>query len=161
MGTNLHNLRAPDGSRKKRKRVGRGPGSGLGKTSGKGHKGQKSRSGRMRIAGFEGGQMPLQRRLPKFGFKNPFRVEYVPVNLDRLDALFDDGATVDLEAWAAKGILKKKKHLVKVLGQGQLTKKLHVSAHAFSQKAKEAIENAGGSVTVIGAPAAEAAASEG
>lgn len=161
MGTNLHNLRAPEGSRTKKKRVGRGPGSGLGKTSGKGHKGQKSRSGRMTIAGFEGGQMPLQRRLPKFGFKNPFRVEYLPVNLERLDALFEDGATVDLEAWAAKGVLSKKGQRVKVLGNGQLTKKLNVFAHAFSQKAKEAIENAGGSVTVIDAPATEEGASQG
>ena len=161
MGTTLHNLRAPAGSRTKKKRVGRGPGSGLGKTSGKGHKGQKARSGRMTIAGFEGGQMPLQRRLPKFGFKNPSRVEYLPVNLERLDSLFEDGATVDLEALTEKGVVSKKGQRVKILARGQIGKKLSVSAHAFSKKAKEAIENAGGSVTVIEVPAAEAGASQG
>jgi len=161
VGTNLHNLRAPEGSRKRKKRVGRGPGSGLGKTSGKGHKGQKSRSGRMTIAGFEGGQMPLQRRLPKFGFKNPFRVEYVPVNLERLDAVFEDGATIDPETLFEKGILSKKGVKVKVLARGEISKKITVTAHAFSRKAKEAIENAGGSVSVIEVPAAEAGATQG
>ncbi|MFO7155212.1 MAG: 50S ribosomal protein L15 [Pseudomonadota bacterium] len=160
MGTTLHNLRAPEGSRKRKKRVGRGPGSGLGKTSGRGHKGQKARSGRMNVAGFEGGQMPLQRRLPKFGFKNPFRVEYVPVNLERLDALFEDGATVDPQVLYDKGVISKKDALVKILARGQISKKIAVTAHAFSRKAKEAIENAGGSVTVIGAPA-EAGAAQG
>lgn len=160
MGTNLHNLRAPAGSRTKKKRLGRGPGSGLGKTSGKGHKGQKARSGRMTIAGFEGGQMPLQRRLPKFGFKNPFRVEYAPINLERLDQVFEDGATVTPERLLEKGVLSKKGLRVKVLARGQISKKLTVSAHAFSQKAKEAIENAGGSVTVIEVPAAEAGATK-
>lgn len=161
MGTNLHNLRAPAGSRTKKKRVGRGPGSGLGKTSGKGHKGQKSRSGRMTIAGFEGGQMPLQRRLPKFGFKNPFRVEYAPINLERLEKVFEDGATVTPEILEEKGILSKKGLRVKVLARGQLSKKLSVTAHAFSEKAKEAIENVGGSVTVIEVPAAKAGTSQG
>lgn len=160
MGTTLHNLRAPGGSRKRKKRVGRGPGSGLGKTSGRGHKGQKARSGRMNVAGFEGGQMPLQRRLPKFGFKNPFRVEYVPVNLERLDELFEDGATVDPQVLYDKGVISKKDALVKILARGQISKKIAVTAHAFSRKAKEAIENAGGSVTVIGAPA-EAGAAQG
>lgn len=160
MGTTLHNLRAPEGSRKRKKRVGRGPGSGLGKTSGRGHKGQKARSGRMNVAGFEGGQMPLQRRLPKFGFKNPFRVEYVPVNLERLDELFEDGATVDPQVLYDKGVISKKDALVKILARGQISKKIAVTAHAFSRKAKEAIENAGGSVTVIGAPA-EAGAAQG
>jgi len=160
VGTTLHNLRAPEGSRKRKKRVGRGPGSGLGKTSGRGHKGQKARSGRMNVAGFEGGQMPLQRRLPKFGFKNPFRVEYVPVNLERLDELFEDGATVDPQVLYDKGVISKKDALVKILARGQISKKIAVTAHAFSRKAKEAIENAGGSVTVIGAPA-EAGAAQG
>lgn len=149
MGTNLHSLRAPEGSRHRKKRLGRGPGSGLGKTSGKGHKGQKARSGRMTIAGFEGGQMPLQRRLPKFGFKNPFRVEYATVNIERLESTFDDGAEVTPELLQERGVLSKKNVLVKVLARGQLSKKLTVHAHAFSQSAKEAIEKAGGSVTVI------------
>jgi len=114
----------------------------------------------MNVAGFEGGQMPLQRRLPKFGFKNPFRVEYVPVNLERLDALFEDGATVDPQVLYDKGVISKKDALVKILARGQISKKIAVTAHAFSRKAKEAIENAGGSVTVIGAPA-EAGAAQG
>lgn len=149
MGTELHNLRAPAGSRHRKKRVGRGPGSGMGKTSGKGHKGQKARSGRMTIAGFEGGQMPLQRRLPKFGFKNPFRVEYATVNIERLESSFEEGAEVTPEVLLERGILSRKNVLVKVLARGQLSKKLTIHAHAFSQSAKEAIENAGGSVTVI------------
>ncbi|AKU91570.1 50S ribosomal protein L15 [Vulgatibacter incomptus] len=149
MGTNLHNLKAPERSRHRKKRVGRGQGSGLGKTAGRGGKGQKARTGNMNFEGFEGGQMPLQRRLPKFGFKNPFRVEYAPVNLDRLDSIFENGATVSLDALLEKGVLSKKGVLVKILGQGTLGKKLTVHAHGFSASAKEAIENAGGSVVVI------------
>jgi len=149
MGTNLHSLRAPEKSRHRKKRVGRGQSSGLGKTAGRGGKGQKARTGNMNFKGFEGGQMPLQRRLPKFGFKNPFRVEYTPINLERLDAAFEDGATVDLDAFFARGLLNKKGQLVKILSEGGIQKKLTVHAHGFSAAAKEAIENAGGSVVVI------------
>lgn len=149
MGTNLHSLKAPERSRHRKKRVGRGQSSGTGKTAGRGGKGQKARTGNMNFEGFEGGQMPLQRRLPKYGFKNPFRVEYLPINLERLEASFEDGATVDLEALHARGLVSKKGELVKVLGQGGISKKLNVHAHGFSAAAKEAIENAGGSVVVI------------
>lgn len=156
MGTNLHNLAAPERSRHRKKRVGRGQGSGLGKTAGRGGKGQKARTGNMNFEGFEGGQMPLQRRLPKFGFKNPFRTEYAPVNLARLEANFDGGATVSPDELMAKGVLTKKGQLVKILGQGTISKKLTVHAHAFSASAKEAIQNAGGSVVVIERHAAQA-----
>jgi large subunit ribosomal protein L15 len=149
MGTTLHELKAPAGSRHRKKRVGRGQGSGLGKTAGRGGKGQKARTGNMNFEGFEGGQMPLQRRLPKFGFKNPFRIEYAAVNVERLDAVFSDGAEVTPEALVEKGILSKKGVLVKILGQGKLSKKLSVRAHGFSTSAKEAIASAGGSVVVI------------
>ncbi|WP_373047897.1 50S ribosomal protein L15 [Vulgatibacter sp.] len=149
MGTNLHSLKAPANSRHRKKRVGRGQGSGLGKTAGRGGKGQKARTGNMNFEGFEGGQMPLQRRLPKFGFKNIFRVEYAAVNLDRLEAAFEAGETVSPESLYEKGVLSKKGQLVKILGRGELSKKLTVSAHKFSTTAREAIEKAGGSVTTI------------
>lgn len=149
MGTNLHSLKAPANSRHRKKRVGRGQGSGWGKTAGRGGKGQKARTGNMNFGGFEGGQMPLQRRLPKYGFKNLFRVEYVPVNLDRLEGLFEDGETVSLETLSEKGVLSKKGQLVKILGLGELTKKLTVRAHKFSASAHEAIEKAGGKVEII------------
>lgn len=157
MGTNLHSLKAPDGSRHRKKRVGRGQGSGMGKTAGRGMKGQKSRTGNMNIKGFEGGQMPLQRRLPKYGFKNPFRVEYQPINLGRLDEIFEDGAKVDLDSLYERGVISKKGQLVKVLAEGSITKKLEIHAHGFSAAAKEAIANAGGSVIIIERHSAESA----
>src|SRR5690349_11218657 len=128
MGTTLHDLARPKGSTHRKKRVGRGQSSGLGKTAGRGGKGQKARTGNMNFEGFEGGQMPLQRRLPKFGFKNHFRVEYVPINLGRLEAAFDTGAEVTPETLYARGVLGKKGQLVKILGKGDLTKKLTVRA---------------------------------
>ena len=147
----LHNLEAPITNRKTRKRVGRGEGSGLGKQSGRGHKGQKSGSGYSKTLGFEGGQMPLQRRIPKFGFKNPFRVEYVPVNIGRLQELVDAGRlgdTITVEDLIAAGVVKKNVR-VKILGNGELTKALTITAHAFSKSAEEAISKAGGKTEVI------------
>ncbi|MFL5322398.1 MAG: 50S ribosomal protein L15 [Myxococcaceae bacterium] len=146
MSTNLNTLRRPKGSWHRKKRVGRGQGSGLGKTAGRGGKGQKARSGNMRFEGFEGGQSPLQRRLPKFGFNSINRVEYAVVNLGDLN-VFDAGSTVDEAALRNVGLVKGTHHAgVKVLGQGALTKKLNVKAHKFSQTAKDAIGKAGGSV---------------
>ena len=144
----LHNLQPAVGSNKQRKRIGRGPGSGSGGTAGRGHKGAKSRSGYSRKIGFEGGQMPLQRRVPKFGFNNINRVEYKAINLDALETL---AAAKNLEKITVEDLrdagLVSKKALVKILGNGKLTKKLDVVADAFSQKAKEAIEAAGGTAT--------------
>jgi large subunit ribosomal protein L15 len=144
----LSNLSPAPGSRAPRKRLGRGPGSGLGKTSGKGHKGRKARSGGNTHPSFEGGQMPLQRRLPKRGFHNPFREAYTVVNLAKLEAAFESGAVVDPEALAAHGLVRRTRK-VKVLGQGTLSKALTVKAHAFSESAKAAIGGAGGSAEVI------------
>ncbi|MCI0570688.1 MAG: 50S ribosomal protein L15 [Myxococcaceae bacterium] len=144
----LSNLKRPHGSWQRKKRVGRGQGSGLGKTAGRGGKGQKARSGNMRFEGFEGGQSPLQRRLPKFGFTSPNRVEYAVVNVGELDR-FDAGATVDLAALDARGLAKGQFAGVKILGVGTLAKKLHVHAHKFSATARAAIEKAGGSVTEV------------
>ncbi len=152
--TGLSNLRPNPGSTKNRKRVGRGPGSGLGKTSGRGEKGQKSRSGFARKPGFEGGQMPLFRRLPRRGFNNIFRVEYAVLNLQQLE-LFRAGTTVGPDDFYAKGFIgKNETGTVKVLGKGKLTKALTVKAHRFSASAKDAIEKAGGKAELIGAPAA-------
>jgi large subunit ribosomal protein L15 len=148
MGTNLHSLKAPANSRHRKKRVGRGQSSGTGKTAGRGGKGQKARTGNMNFGGFEGGQMPLQRRLPKFGFKNIFRVEYAAVNLDRLEA-FEAGATVSPESLLEMGVTSRKSQPVKILGRGELNTKLTVRAHKFSASAREAIEKAGGTVEVI------------
>jgi len=149
MSITLNNLRRPAGSWHRKKRVGRGQGSGLGKTAGRGGKGQKARSGNMRFEGFEGGQSPLQRRLPKFGFNSPNRVEYAVVNLGDL-ASFAAGSTVDEAALRAKGLVKGTHFVgVKVLGNGSLTAKLVVKANKFSGKAREAIEKAGGSVEEI------------
>lgn len=144
----LSNLSPAPGARKARKRVGRGPGSGLGKTSGRGHKGKGARSGGNTAPGFEGGQMPLQRRLPKRGFHNPFRTENAIVNLARLEACFDAGAAVDPAALVARGLVRKGQR-VKVLGTGELSKPLTVKAHAFSESAKARIAAAGGSAEVI------------
>lgn len=146
---NLHDLSPAEGSKKARKRIGRGPASGQGKTAGKGHKGQKARSGGGVRPGFEGGQMPLQRRVPKRGFTNIFRTEYATVNVADLEARFDDGATVDVDAIVASGLLKKTLDGVKVLGNGEITKKLDVKVNAFSQTAKAKIEAAGGKAEVI------------
>lgn len=147
----LHNIEAPVPNRKTRKRVGRGEGSGTGKQSGRGHKGQKSGSGYSRTLGFEGGQMPLQRRIPKFGFKNPFRVSYVPVNVGRIQELVDAGRlkeTITVADLVAAGVVKKNAR-VKILGNGELTKALTITAHAFSKSAEEAISKAGGKTEVI------------
>jgi large subunit ribosomal protein L15 len=144
----LSNLSPAPGSRKSRKRLGRGTGSGLGKTSGRGHKGRGARSGGNTHPRFEGGQMPLQRRLPKRGFHNPFRREYAVVNLARLEAVFESGAVVDAAALAEHGLVRAGRP-VKVLGQGELSKSLTVKAHAFSESAKARITAAGGSAEVI------------
>jgi len=148
----LHNLRPAAGSTHTAKRLGRGPGSGMGGTSTRGHKGAQSRSGYSRKSGFEGGQMPLQRRVPKFGFKNINRVEYKVINLDTLQTLAETSnvSTIDIQFLLDHGMVAKK-HLVKVLGRGELNVGLTVSAHAFSASAIEAIEKAGGSTNVIGA----------
>jgi large subunit ribosomal protein L15 len=145
----LHDLHPAKGAKKGRKRIGRGPGSGTGKTAGKGHKGQKSRSGYSRRYGFEGGQMPLVRRIPKRGFYNIFRVEYQVVNLRDLERVFSDGETVSVETLAEKGLVRAGKNLVKVLGDGDLKKKLTVQVHKFSASARAGIEKAGGSCEVV------------
>lgn len=146
----LHNLRPASGSVKNNKRVGRGQGSGRGGTSTRGHKGAKSRSGYSRKRGFEGGQMPIQRRLPKRGFKNYNRVEYVAINLDRIQALIEkyNVSKVDFETLYEHGVIKKNDK-IKILGNGELTSKVDFTAHAFSESAKKAIEAAGGSVTTL------------
>lgn len=141
----LHELTPAKGSRKARKRIGRGPGSGTGKTAGRGHKGQRSRSGFSRRPGFEGGQMPLVRRVPKRGFTNIFRTEYAVVNVGRLDA-FDGEVTP--ETLIESGWIKKNE-LLKILGQGDLDKALTVKAHKFSESARSKIEKAGGSCEVV------------
>ena len=146
----LHNLKPAKGSVKKGKRIGRGEGSKRGGTSTRGHKGQKSRSGYSKKIGFEGGQQPLQRRVPKFGFTNPNRVEYKGVNLDRLQELVDNKkikTKVDKQTLIDNG-LAKKKDLVKILGRGELKAKLDITIHSFSKSAKAAIEKAGGTATV-------------
>ncbi|MCQ2479214.1 MAG: 50S ribosomal protein L15 [Clostridia bacterium] len=145
----LHELSPAAGSTKERKRIGRGPASGQGKTAGKGHKGQLARAGRGMRAGFEGGQMPLQRRLPKRGFNNIFRKVVVAVNVSDLEAKFENGAVVDTEALKAAGLVKNYFDAVKVLGNGTLTKALEVKVNAFSESAKEKIEAAGGKAEVI------------
>lgn len=143
----LNDLRPADGAKKKRKRIGRGNSSGHGTTAGRGTKGQLSRSGGGKGAGFEGGQNPLAMRLPKLpGFKNPNRVEYAPVNLDRLEAKFEAGDVVDGASLEAKGIIKKTSTPVKVLGDGELTKALTVKVDKVSASAQKKIEAAGGKV---------------
>ena len=146
----LHKLKPAEGSTKNRKRVGRGEGSKRGGTSTRGHKGAKSRSGYSRKVGFEGGQQPLQRRVPKFGFTNPNRVEYNGVNIDTLQQLFDSKkikSKVDKQVLIDNGLVQKN-DLVKILGRGELKSKLSVTADAFSSTAKEAIEKAGGSANI-------------
>ena len=144
----LHELSPVPGSAREAKRIGRGAGSGQGKTAGKGHKGQKARAGRGMRVGFEGGQMPLQRRIPKRGFNNIFAKTYSQVNVSSLD-VFDDGAVVDAEALTDSGLVKKVCDGIKVLGNGEITKKLTVKATAFSASAKRKIEDAGGKAEVI------------
>lgn len=146
----LHSLKPAKGSVRDNKRLGRGQGSGKGSTSGRGHKGAKSRSGYSRKIGFEGGQMPLQRRIPKFGFKNNNKIVYKAVNLDVLEALASQtkSADINIESLINGGIIGKKDK-VKVLGRGELKSKVNVQAHAFSETAVKAIESAGGSVTRI------------
>ena len=144
----LYDLHPAEGSRTAPKRVGRGAGCGLGKTSGRGHKGQKARSGGGVRPGFEGGQMPLARRIPKRGFNNIFAKPYEIINLNALNA-FEDGETVTAEALIAKGILHECKYGYKVLGNGSVTKKVTVKASAFSESAKNAIEAAGGKAEVM------------
>lgn len=146
----LSNLKPAKGSVRKNKRLGRGEGSGSGGTASRGHKGAKSRSGYSKKMGFEGGQMPLQRRVPKFGFKNPKRVEYHGINLDTLQKLADDHKVKEItpEFLIEKSIVGKK-DLIKVLGRGEISAKLAVTAHAFSKTAKEQIEAKGGTATII------------
>ena len=139
----LHELKPPAGSRKNRKRVGRGHGSGWGKTSGRGQKGQKSRSGGKVSPGFEGGQMPLQRRLPKRGFTNIFKKEFSLINLRDLNR-FEAGSVIDPEGLAAAGLIKKPTARVKLLGSGQVDRPLTLKVHGASAKAKAAVESAGG-----------------
>ena len=144
----LHDLKPAVGATTAPKRLGRGTGSGLGKTSGKGHKGAKARSGGGKRPGFEGGQMPLTMRLPKRGFTNKWRVEYATVNVDRLN-IFEDGAVVTPVELVESGILKNVQDGVKILGNGEITKKLTVQANKFTATAKEKIEAAGGKVEVF------------
>ncbi|MCR4926060.1 MAG: 50S ribosomal protein L15 [Clostridiales bacterium] len=145
----LHELSPAAGSKKDVKRIGRGAGSGQGKTAGKGHKGQKARAGRGMRPGFEGGQMPLQRRIPKRGFNNIFASEIAIVNVANLDKVFNDGDTVTVEALIEKGLVKKALDGVKVLGNGEISKKLTVKVNAFSESAKQKIEAAGGKAEVV------------
>jgi large subunit ribosomal protein L15 len=161
MGTTLHTLKPPKGAVRNRKRIGRGPGSGTGEQSGKGVKGQKARTGHHGARfGFEGGQMPMQRRLPKKGFKNPFRTAIFAVNIGDIDERFAAGV-VTLAELQTVGLVPRKYEKVKVLGEGKLTKKFVIKADAFSASAKEKIEKSGGRVEVVGGPgggdAAEAA----
>ena len=144
----LHELNA--GARKKRKRVGRGPGSGLGKTCGRGHKGAKSRSGFKNKRGFEGGQTPLKRRLPKFGFTNPNRQTYQLINLDRLEKLeqLTDGASLEIQQMLEMGLIRNTKTPVKLLGRGSLTKKIKITVDKASRGAVESVTQAGGEVII-------------
>jgi large subunit ribosomal protein L15 len=152
MTISLHNLHPNPGATKTKKRLGRGRGSGTGKTSGKGVKGQKARPGHhgARLA-FEGGQVPMARRIPKRGFKNPFRVEVFPINVELLEKTFEAGATVDLAALRERGILPKNVEHVKILGEGEITKQLTIKAYRASATAKEKVERAGGTIEVAGA----------
>ena len=149
MGTTLHTLKGPKGSTRNRKRIGRGPGSGTGEQSGKGVKGQKARTGHHGARlGFEGGQMPMQRRFPKKGFKNPFRKEIFAVNVGALEKRFPAG-TIDLATLQGAGMVPRSHRTVKILGEGDIKKKFVVKATAFSASAKEKIEKAGGTAEVV------------
>ncbi|MDO4799957.1 MAG: 50S ribosomal protein L15 [Bacillota bacterium] len=144
----LHDLRPAPGSTKSKKRVGRGPGSGLGTTAGRGMNGQNSRSGGGVRPGFEGGQMPLFRRIPKRGFNNVFKKDWIIVNVEQLNA-FDDGTVISQELLLSEGVIKKLGYGLKILGDGELTKKLTVQAHKFTQSAVSKIEAAGGKAEVV------------
>jgi large subunit ribosomal protein L15 len=147
MTISLHNLHPNPGATKRKKRLGRGRGSGTGKTSGKGVKGQKARPGHHGARlGFEGGQMPMPRRIPKRGFKNPFRLETFPINVATLEKVFDAGAVVDLDALHAKGLVPKLVEYVKILGEGEITKQLTIKAFRASATAKEKVAKAGGTI---------------
>ena len=150
MAISLNTLKPAKGSTHKKKRVGRGPGSGLGKTAGRGEKGQKSRSGYSAKIGFEGGQMPLHRRLPKRGFTNIFKKRWVEISLASLEQHFEADAEVTPEVLHERGLIKKAKYDVVVLGNGEVSKALRVSAHRFTKSAREKIEKAGGAVVQIG-----------
>jgi large subunit ribosomal protein L15 len=156
MAKNLSNLRAPKKANTGRKRVGRGMGSGMGKTSTRGHKGQGSRSGFSLMRGFEGGQMPLHRRLPKRGFTNIFRTEYTVINLDRIAEL--SVKEISLDDYKKLGLVSKKNALIKILGSGELKSALTIQAHKFSKSAVEKIEKAGGKAVVLGGAEAPAKA---
>ncbi len=179
MAKNLSNLNAPKGANSNKKRVGRGMGSGIGKTSGRGHKGQRSRSGSRMMRGFEGGQMPLHRRMPKRGFTNIFRTEYTVLNLSRIAEMGEGELTherllalgldkiaelvavgseteLTLETLQARGVVKGRNKLVKVLANGEISSAVTVHAHKFSASAQKAIEAAGGKAVIIGAEAAAA-----
>jgi large subunit ribosomal protein L15 len=160
MAKNLSNLRSPKNANTGRKRVGRGMGSGMGKTSTRGHKGQGSRSGFSLMRGFEGGQMPLHRRLPKRGFTNIFRTEYTVVNLDRIAETIADSKVkeIALEDYKKLGLSSSKRALIKVLGSGDLKSAITIHAHKFSKSAVEKIEKAGGKAVVLGGEAAPATA---
>jgi large subunit ribosomal protein L15 len=160
MARNLSNLRAPKKANTGRKRVGRGMGSGMGKTSTRGHKGQRSRSGSHMMRGFEGGQMPLHRRLPKRGFTNIFRTEYTVVNLDRIGETVADlkVTEIGLDDYKKLGLASSKKALIKVLGSGELKTAITIHAHKFSKSAAEKIAKAGGKAVVVGGETAPAAA---
>jgi large subunit ribosomal protein L15 len=145
---NLHELRPARGAKKRRKRIGRGPGSGHGKTATKGHKGLLARSGGGKRPGFEGGQMPLIRRLPKFGFSNPFRTQYAIVNVKSLEH-WTGGDTITPQAMVEAGLVKRSKLPIKILGSGELKRPFVVQAHKFSKSAEEKIQAAGGRVEVI------------
>ena len=157
MALALNNLKPATGSTHKKKRVGRGPGSGLGKTAGRGHKGQKSRSGYSSKIGFEGGQMPLQRRLPKRGFTNIFKKKWLEISLAKLEENFNAGDEITPEVLHERGLIKKAKHDLVILGSGDMSKALKISAHRFTKTAKDKIEKAGGSITEIKKEAAVAA----
>ena len=150
MAISLNTLKPAKGSTHKKKRVGRGPGSGLGKTAGRDEKGQKSRSGYSRKIGFEGGQMPLHRRLPKRGFTNIFKKRWLEISLAALEQHFDADAEITPEVLHDRGLIKKAKYDVVVLGNGEVSKPLRVSAHRFTKSAREKIEKAGGAVVEIG-----------
>src|SRR5256714_6232585 len=149
MTLSLNSLRPAKGSTHKKKRLGRGPGTGLGKTAGRGHKGQKSRSGYSSKTGFEGGQMPLHRRLPKRGFTNIFKKHWIEISLEALDKSFSENDEVTPQLLHKRGLIKKAKHDIVVLGNGEVSKALKISAHRFTKSAREKIEKAGGAVTVI------------
>ncbi len=144
----LDSLVPHEGARKKKKRIGRGQGSGQGKTAGKGSKGQKSRSGASIPAGFQGGQMPIYRQLPKRGFKNPFRKSYGVLNVSTLGSIEHDGV-IDLELLQQRGLVRKRERCVKILGDGEINRAVRVKVHAVSKSAREKIEKAGGSIEII------------